>query len=284
MTLTGDSQQDDPPAVSQLKIEDDEDPEQPIHMDDKVEASHVDILDTSMTQRQSSSRSSSLEEALPTPSAASSFGGEEEKDGGPSASAGSLSGPTQEEQETLHVPHNPDDDPPALPSKSGSLLAGGPQPSASDSPHESQQVQVPSQSRANESSRQGTQEPSSSSQHRPPPSPSPVTATTEEPLKQETTSDLSRQSSLDLLASVAQPLPILTEDPKKDMPLSEIPPEFLPLKRHMCSFQGCFKSFHRKSDLIRHERIHVNDRPHACTWPNCGKRFGQKHALKVHYR
>lgn len=62
------------------------------------------------------------------------------------------------------------------------------------------------------------------------------------------------------------------------------PPPGTILKRHVCSFEGCFKSFHRKSDLIRHERIHVNDRPHVCTWPDCGKRFGQKHALKVHYR
>ncbi|KAL1915126.1 uncharacterized protein VTP21DRAFT_7607 [Calcarisporiella thermophila] len=53
-------------------------------------------------------------------------------------------------------------------------------------------------------------------------------------------------------------------------------------KHHVCT--TCNKGFARRSDLIRHERIHTNDRPFACTWPNCQKRFIQRSALTVHFR
>ncbi|KAJ9106936.1 hypothetical protein QFC20_003945 [Naganishia adeliensis] len=44
----------------------------------------------------------------------------------------------------------------------------------------------------------------------------------------------------------------------------------------------CNKRFTRRSDCNRHERIHVNDRPYACTVLGCGKSFIQRSALSVH--
>ncbi|PQE09039.1 zinc finger protein [Rutstroemia sp. NJR-2017a BBW] len=46
----------------------------------------------------------------------------------------------------------------------------------------------------------------------------------------------------------------------------------------------CDKAFERRSDLVRHERIHSGERPHICNYPECGKRFIQKSALTVHLR
>ncbi|KAI8384733.1 uncharacterized protein BYT42DRAFT_563486 [Radiomyces spectabilis] len=51
-----------------------------------------------------------------------------------------------------------------------------------------------------------------------------------------------------------------------------------------CSFDGCKKSFGRRSDLVRHSRIHTNDRPFKCRELGCGKSFIQRSALTVHMR
>lgn len=52
------------------------------------------------------------------------------------------------------------------------------------------------------------------------------------------------------------------------------------LKRFSCS--TCRKRFARKSDLVRHERIHSGDRPNKCHI--CNKAFIQRSALTVHSR
>ncbi|KAJ6018420.1 zinc finger protein, partial [Penicillium canescens] len=51
-----------------------------------------------------------------------------------------------------------------------------------------------------------------------------------------------------------------------------------------CSWEHCGKSFHHRSDLSRHYRIHTNDRPYHCDVKNCDKRFIQRSTLTVHSR
>ncbi|GAA5896229.1 hypothetical protein JCM5296_007268 [Sporobolomyces johnsonii] len=52
----------------------------------------------------------------------------------------------------------------------------------------------------------------------------------------------------------------------------------------LCGFDDCGKAFARRSDLVRHERIHTNERPWTCDWPGCKRDFIQRSALVVHTR
>ncbi|BGP37985.1 hypothetical protein JCM10449v2_001912 [Rhodotorula kratochvilovae] len=53
---------------------------------------------------------------------------------------------------------------------------------------------------------------------------------------------------------------------------------------HPCPIVGCDKKFARKSDFLRHYRIHTGERPFVCGHDGCGKSFIQRSALTVHMR
>ncbi|KAG8954253.1 hypothetical protein FRC04_000476 [Tulasnella sp. 424] len=79
----------------------------------------------------------------------------------------------------------------------------------------------------------------------------------------------------ELLAAVPQvPQPVLGR--KKRSAENDIPVV------HVCGLDGCTKEFNRKSDLMRHKRIHTGERPFPCHI--CGKSFIQQSALTVHLR
>nr|XP_008103686.1 PREDICTED: zinc finger protein 557 isoform X1 [Anolis carolinensis] len=60
--------------------------------------------------------------------------------------------------------------------------------------------------------------------------------------------------------------------PQKEILMSE--------RNYICS--ECGKRFNRRSNLVKHYRIHTGEKPYSCA--ECGKRFDQQSNLNVHFR
>lgn len=50
---------------------------------------------------------------------------------------------------------------------------------------------------------------------------------------------------------------------------------------HNCHYKNCGEVFQKILDLKNHIKIHI-ERPHACEWPGCNKKYVNKHSVKVH--
>jgi uncharacterized Zn-finger protein len=55
-------------------------------------------------------------------------------------------------------------------------------------------------------------------------------------------------------------------------------------KYHNCTFPNCGKIFRFKSEFMRHQVIHVIERPFTCPHEGCNKNFKRQDALKNHIR
>uniref|UniRef100_A0A6G3ME27 Krueppel-like factor 13 (Trinotate prediction) n=1 Tax=Henneguya salminicola TaxID=69463 RepID=A0A6G3ME27_HENSL len=51
-----------------------------------------------------------------------------------------------------------------------------------------------------------------------------------------------------------------------------------------CSYDGCFKSYGKKSHLQTHVRVHTGERPYKCDWDDCNRSFTRSDELSRHIR
>ena len=71
----------------------------------------------------------------------------------------------------------------------------------------------------------------------------------------------------------------------REVPLYSDPVESLKIwKAHPCNFPGCNKVFTKSSNLKRHKRSHMGEKPYECTWEGCSRKFAQSVHLTRHYR
>ena len=51
-----------------------------------------------------------------------------------------------------------------------------------------------------------------------------------------------------------------------------------------CQFNGCTRTYRRRSHLLCHQRIHTGEKPFLCRWIGCNMAFRRNDELKRHYR
>ncbi|VEL09467.1 unnamed protein product, partial [Protopolystoma xenopodis] len=55
-----------------------------------------------------------------------------------------------------------------------------------------------------------------------------------------------------------------------------------PVRKHLCPYPGCGKSYSKLNKLREHVRSHTGERPYVCDHPGCGSTFIRVYALKRH--